>query len=271
MDLFALQNALQKSGAPWRAKRTGLLDRDPKNRRVTGIPEMDVAEALRAASGNLLAPRSSRAVVADAVDWRTIDPPILGAVRDQSACMSCAAFAVCSAMEARLLLHETSQIDLSEADLFFCGGGTCQHGMPLDAALSRARNNGIGLETDFPYDPAAAACVAIKPVVRAAGFHYILNDKDRRISISEDGPVVAVMKVFTDFLAYDTGVYEHISGADEGLHAVVIVGYDDRERFWIVRNSWGPDAGESGYFRIRYGQCEIDTRPFVAIDPERIR
>jgi C1A family cysteine protease len=79
------------------------------------------------------------------------------------------------------------------------------------------------------------------------------------------------MRVFTDFLAYDTGVYEHMSGADEGLHAVVVVGYDDRERFWIVRNSWGPDVGENGYFRIRYGHCEIDTRPFVAIDPERIR
>jgi C1A family cysteine protease len=267
MDLFALQKTLRKTGAPWRAKRTRLLDRDPKNRRVAGIPEMDVAEALRAASGNLLPPRSSRAVVAHAVDWRTVEPPILGAVRDQSACNSCAAFAVCSAMEARLLLHETSQLDLSEADLFFCGGGRCEDGMPLDAALSRAHNNGIGVETD----PVAAGCIVIKPVVRAAGFHYVLNDKDRRLSISEDGPVVAIMRVFTDFLAYDTGVYEHMSGADEGLHAVVVVGYDDRERFWIVRNSWGPDVGENGYFRIRYGHCEIDTRPFVAIDPERIR
>jgi len=35
-------------------------------------------------------------------------------------------------------------------------------------------------------------------------------------------------------------------------HAVVLVGYDDTADipFWKLRNSWGANWGEDGYFRI---------------------
>jgi len=37
-------------------------------------------------------------------------------------------------------------------------------------------------------------------------------------------------------------------------HSVAIVGYghDLKEKvdYWLVRNSWGPDWGEAGYFRV---------------------
>lgn len=29
-------------------------------------------------------------------------------------------------------------------------------------------------------------------------------------------------------------------------HAVVMVGYDESQRVWIMRNSWGPDWGDGG-------------------------
>jgi len=39
-------------------------------------------------------------------------------------------------------------------------------------------------------------------------------------------------------------------------HCVQLVGYDMTQStpFWIVRNSWGTDWGESGYIRLQYGQ-----------------
>ncbi|NDG26961.1 MAG: hypothetical protein EB120_07290 [Proteobacteria bacterium] len=37
-----------------------------------------------------------------------------------------------------------------------------------------------------------------------------------------------------------------------GGHAITLIGYDDSAKAWIVRNSWGEDWGEKGYFRIAY-------------------
>jgi C1A family cysteine protease len=37
-----------------------------------------------------------------------------------------------------------------------------------------------------------------------------------------------------------------------GDHAVVAVGYDDAKRNFIVRNSWGSDWGDKGYFYMPY-------------------
>ena len=37
-----------------------------------------------------------------------------------------------------------------------------------------------------------------------------------------------------------------------GGHAVTAVGYDDTKEVFIVRNSWGNDWGDKGYFYMPY-------------------
>jgi len=37
-----------------------------------------------------------------------------------------------------------------------------------------------------------------------------------------------------------------------GGHAVMAVGYNDSTSQFIVRNSWGPDWGQEGYFMMPY-------------------
>src|SRR3954469_9285728 len=37
-----------------------------------------------------------------------------------------------------------------------------------------------------------------------------------------------------------------------GGHAVLAVGYDDSKQVFIVRNSWGPNWGDKGYFYMPY-------------------
>jgi hypothetical protein len=47
-------------------------------------------------------------------------------------------------------------------------------------------------------------------------------------------------------------VYKHTTGKKLGGHAVSLVGYDDAARAWIVRNSWGEDWGDKGFFKISW-------------------
>ena len=46
---------------------------------------------------------------------------------------------------------------------------------------------------------------------------------------------------------------------DRGGHAVLAVGYDDRQRRFLLRNSWGPRWGLKGYFTIPYTYVLDDT------------
>jgi len=77
--------------------------------------------------------------------------------------------------------------------------------------------------------------------------------------ISTKGPMTACFVVYGDFRYYRSGVYRHVSGEQLGGHCVTIVGYDDNQKCWICKNSWGAGWGENGFFKIGYGECGIDT------------
>lgn len=73
--------------------------------------------------------------------------------------------------------------------------------------------------------------------------------------IKKNGPVLAGIRVMSDFLTYksgifypDTSLYEY-----EGKQIVKVIGWgvDEGKRpYWIIENSWGPDWGENGLAKI---------------------
>lgn len=79
------------------------------------------------------------------------------------------------------------------------------------------------------------------------------------------------LQVYPDFMAYKGGIYHHTGLADSinpfelTNHAVLLVGYGrchkTGQKYWIVKNSWGAQWGEDGYFRIRRGsdECAIES------------
>lgn len=202
------------------------------------------------------------------VDWREEDR--VSPVKSQGLCGACVSFATCAAMESAIAIAEGSAdfLDLSEADLFFCGcGPCCESGWDFVPAVERA-TQGVGLEADFPYD-AKATCKAIPPALRVSSWQTAHSAEDRRYAVAR-APVIAGMRVFDDFRYYKGGIYEHATGDEIGLHAVCVVGYDDEASCWIVKNSWTDEWGDVGFFRIAYGQCGLDQEfPFIALEVER--
>lgn len=97
------------------------------------------------------------------------------------------------------------------------------------------------------------------------------NISDFKSSIAEGYPICIVIKVFESFGKsirgfITTPTEEEIKNGKGGYHAVVICGYSDEKRIFIVRNSWGKEFGDNGYCYIPYSYLEnpeLLTQAFI--------
>jgi C1A family cysteine protease len=204
------------------------------------------------------------------VDWRDRKGRNnVTSVKDQKYCGSCVAFGTSATLESMVLIEHNVSLDLSEAELLFCGGGSCGGWWP-DNAIAYLRSRGISHESCFPYfdfNMACNTCAERDGEAVQAKYFVILNDiNSRKQYIRNIGPVICVFDVYQDFYAYHTGVYSHVTGVLKGSHCVEVVGFDEDAGAWICKNSWGTGWGYGGFFLIAYGQCGIDsTYPFWGI------
>ncbi|MDF0515760.1 C1 family peptidase [Bradyrhizobium yuanmingense] len=259
MDSQEIRDAVEAAGAGWKLTDYGGSD---AFRSMVGL-------SLGSETARLLEPASRAAHefkaphLPDRFDWRHHQGgDWAGPVRAQGSCMSCMSFAVTAAMEAAIRIRSGrsgTELRLSEADLFFGAMGRCDVAcVEPPAILNRARDHGVCLSSDFPYEPRQLPHRQVPPKYKLAFWQALRSRPQRRAAIAEDGPIVACMQIFEDFLVYGGGVYRHVAGNELGLHAVCLVGYDDVDKYWIAKNSWSERHGEGGYFRIAYGECGID-------------
>lgn len=196
-------------------------------------------------------------------DWR--DHEGVTPVKDQGNCGSCWAFASVGALEGCARILDRVVYDLSEQQVLSCNtlGQGCGGGY-WEAPFEVFSTYGAIEEQCMPYraiDSIPCTEDACPPSVTAAELIYL---EPRVESIKAAcylyGPVTVAMMVFDDFMGYSGGCYVHGPARDVN-HAVVVVGWDDTlcGGAWIVKNSWGEDWGERGYFHIRYGSADIGT------------
>ncbi|MEV4316838.1 C1 family peptidase [Actinocrispum sp. NPDC049592] len=272
LNLDILRDALSDAGGPWESGTTtmSLMEEHERTIRlgVPARPELPAHDTalLTAATAvdDVTAPSSFDLRNVGGVNYDT-------AVKDQGGCGSCVAFGTAATMEnVYRFTHRTqTPLDLSEAHLFYCHaraeGRNCGNGWWPDRALTAARDKGVAFDDYFPYTAGDQDCSRLNADwpnrnAKVTSFETISgNVAKMKESISTYGAITACFNVFQDFFSYRTGVYRHVTGNLAGGHCVCLIGYDDAAGCWIARNSWGTGWGDSGYFRIAYGECGIET------------
>jgi C1A family cysteine protease len=275
-QIAALRDQLDRSGARWEAADNPIarLAPDDIRLRLGADPPADAVsldDRERAAAqrfeqyGVATAPGAPAAI-----DWRNSGGTnFVGPVRDQKNCGSCVAFGVIATVEAAIRVKAGAAdlaVDLSEAHLFYCHGGAdgrnCGNGWWPNRALDAFKSIGVVDENCFPYTPGDQACRTCDDwrdrLTKITDFKSLTSVADMKAAIATTGPLVSCFAVYDDFPAYNSGVYHRTSNTRLGGHCICIVGYDDAQKCWIAKNSWGSDWGESGFFRIGYGEVGID-------------
>ncbi len=209
-------------------------------------------------------------------DWRIQDK--VTPVRDQGACGSCYAFAALADIESRLLIAGSPAYDLSENSAKECNwyelhdfyGGTSCSGGNYHLLANLFSQRGTTLETCDPYVAADVACNTTCAYQKTLlDWHIISGNAMPDTDVLKDyvlnyGPVYTTMYAsFPGFSTYDGSHTLYYAGTQTPNHAVLIVGWDDGLTHaggsggWIVKNSWGTDWGDDGYFTIAYGSANI--------------
>ena len=182
-------------------------------------------------------------------------------VQNQGSCGSCWAFAATAELEAHMLIKYGVSLNLSEQQVVSCNsyGAGCDGGW-ASAAYNVFQTTGAVLEDCHPYlsaDPPAAPCLQNQFLKFGwiSGWRYIANDVTQIKTALMDGPVCTGIDGSDALQAYAGGCFDAPGYTIN--HLVLIVGYDDRAcggaGAWLIKNSWGPGFGESGYAWVQYG------------------
>ncbi len=271
-ELQKIQEAIKTQGASWQAGENWVTRLTPAERKRLLGARRDFPLAKSARLLQLPRPKS----MPNHFDWRDNGGNWVTPVRNQGNCGSCWDFSAVAQIESWWKIHYVrpeSMLDLSEQFILSChNNGGCD-GDWVETVLDFATTYGLPSEACFPYYasdtiPCSRGCPDWQSqATTIPGWGYITLEEDIIDNIKAAlmiHPVSATYTVYSDFYYYTGGVYEHLSGTEEGGHAILIVGWDDAERSWICKNSWGADWGENGYFRIRWSNCGMGTyMPFI--------
>lgn len=280
-ELADIQAAIEASGARWVAGETSISKLPSQERRM----RLGALKPVFTGNEIFLTNKTDKFVALPTrFDWRNNNGQnFVTPVRNQGNCGSCWAFAATAGLEAvTLIAQKTPGVDLNLAEQILVStcslAGDCGGGYPSGAA-SFIKSSGLPLETCYPYRAANSQCseacsnwqnttYRIKEYYNVGSWSPTIDDI--KSALYEYGPLPTTLDVYTDFFSYRSGIYSLASGCCpdsrtcpnchyEGGHAVLIVGYDDEDEYFIVKNSWGTGWGESGYFKIDYSQLTSDV------------
>ena len=77
-----------------------------------------------------------------------------------------------------------------------------------------------------------------------------------KAALVEHGPLAVTLNADNCFTVYKGGVFNGHNKYSPN-HVLVLIGWDDSKRAWLIKNSWGVEWGEQGFGWIEYGSNSI--------------
>ncbi|MCG3155062.1 MAG: hypothetical protein DKINENOH_01664 [bacterium] len=268
-DVERVKQAIAAKGANWTAGESWVTQLPLEELKRLGGAEIPVLDRSKAKLITLPKVESLPPVF----DWRNNNGNWMTPVKSQAhpkPCGSCWDFAALAAVEAWWKIHHgnpAAQIDLSEQFILSCSEGNCVN-WSVEQVFEFVQTVGVPTEACLPYQgddtiPCSSACGHWEQeAVTIPDWGYVTLGEAKIENIKSAllrRPVVAYLLIYDDLRYYTGGVYEHVWGNLVSGHAVVLVGWNDHEQSWICKNSWSSSWGDGGYFRIKWGECEIGT------------
>jgi len=183
--------------------------------------------------------------------------PSLTPVKNQGQCGGCWAFAIVGAIENFPFVGKSSAVSLSEQNMIDCDNQSYGCGGGYFDGFDYAEQSGLASEQAYPFQGYNGSCQQASPAAKVVSWAFVSGseetqptaDQIKTALMQSQAPVTVGIDATGEFMSYNGGVFNACGGSDIN-HMVDIVGWDDTDQDWIVRNSWGTSWGENGYFRI---------------------
>lgn len=195
--------------------------------------------------------------------------PHCSPVENQGHIGSCVANAIAGAIEFHLIRNGTPK-DLSRLFIYYnarrlAETETVDRGSSRTKALAAVLGWGACSEAMWPYQPAMVHTRPTKDCYEAASALTAVqcaitpHGQGVREALAYGFPVVFGMQTPRQMIYVEAHKTKQMRPPADGKwettssgHAMLIVGYDDFENAWLVRNSWGPGWADGGYVWIDY-------------------